>query len=482
MSVSEKERLKRKAAFGAITLGIKRVLIQIIYTVSNIFLARLLFPQDFGTFAIVTFVVMFFAVFSDLGLGPSLVQKRGKLASQDLQTAFSLHLVLSFVIIFLIFISAPAISRFYNLGQTGVNLFRLYSLYLIFLPFKTASGAVLERNLVYHKLVIIEVLELLAGTVTTVTFAFSGFGVFSFAAGAIINHLIGAILYFSFSPWPVKLAIYKKNLLSLGKFGLPFQAQSWFGLFYGPAILLYLGKAVGSENLGFYQFAASLSALPAAIPEIITRIVFPLGARMQKNSAFFRQIIERSVVITSATSLPIFFILAAAAPALIHFIYTDRWLPALPAFYLGLTQMVVISYTGIFAQLLLAQGKAIVMRNIGIFWAVLTWIIAPPLIYFFNFVGMSLAGLLVSLSGLWLIWRLRKEVDFALLVNFAPFFAAAFVSSFLVFILVNLLPAAFGTLVFALVLGLIYYLGLVLLLARRMLLENFKLLAAILTS
>ena len=69
-------RLKKKAIAGATLLGIKRVVIQTILLISNIFLARLLFPADFGTFAMVTFVITFFTVFSDLGLGPSLVQQK----------------------------------------------------------------------------------------------------------------------------------------------------------------------------------------------------------------------------------------------------------------------------------------------------------------------------------------------------------------------------------------------------------------------
>lgn len=479
MSTNQKETLSKRATLGAVTLGIKRVIIQAIYTISNIFLARLLFPQDFGTFAIVIFAVTFFTVFSDLGLGPSLVQKKEKLGKKDLQTVFTVHFILVSAIVFLIFLTAPAISGFYNLGKTGVDLFRLYSLYLLFLPFKTASGAVLERKLQYSKLVIIEVLQLAISSGVTVAFAFLGFGVFSFGIGAVFGHMTGAALYFGFSPWPFKLLISKENLFALAKFGLPFQSQALLGLFYGPAILLYLGKIVGSQNLGFYQFAAGLSVIPGAVSEIVNRIIFPLGARTQQDLRFFKKIVERSIEIVSLTSLPIFFLVVTTAPAIIHFIYTDRWLPAVPALYLGLAQMAIIGYTGIFAQLLLSLGKATVMRNIGVVWAILTWILSPPLIYLFNFVGMSLAGLLVSASGLWLIFRLRKEINFSFLPNFTPFFAASAISGLATFAFLNLLPHTFKSLIFALIFGGLIYLGLVLLLARKMLVENSKLLISV---
>lgn len=474
----EKETLKKRAAVGVVVLGVKRVLIQVVYTISNIFLARILFPQDFGSFAIATFVVIFFTVFADLGLGPSLVQKKEKIAETDLQTVFTFQLLLILGIYLLIFITAPAIASFYKFTEVGVTLLRVYPLYLFFIPFKTTSGAILERNLNYSKLVTIEVLEIAATSTITVIFAFLGAGVLSFAAGAVIGHLLGAALYFRFSPWPLTLAIYKKNLTKLAKFGLPFQSQVWLGLFFGPLILLYLGKVVGSSNLGYYQFAASLSAIPAAVSEIINRIVFPLGARTQEDKAFLRQIIERSVVIISFTSLPIVAVIMAAAPQIVHFVYTNRWLPSLPAIYLTLLQMGVIAYTGVFAQLLLSLGFAKVMRNISAFWAVLTWIAAPPLIYFFNFVGMSLAGLLISATGIWLIFRLKREVNFSFLPNFSIYFLNSVISGLTAFILMKTLPNTFASLVLTLFFSGFCYLVLSSLFVRKSLLENFKFLIA----
>ena len=476
MKLEEKENLKKRAATGAVLLVGKRVVTQAIGTLSNIFLARLLFPSDFGTFAIVTFVVIFFTVFSDLGLGPSLVQKKEDLDQKDLQTAFTFQLFLIFAIVLFIFLGAPIIAGFYNLGQTGVNLLRFYSLYLFILPIKTTCGALLERNLEYKKLVTIEVTEIGITSITTVILAFLGFGVFSFVFSSVFGHFVGGLLYFIFSPWKLRLLISGKNLVKLAKFGLPFQSQAWFGLFYGPAILLYLGKAVGAQNLGFYIFAASLSVFPLAASEIINRIVFPLGARTQKDKLFFRQLIERSLVIVSATSLPIVAFMLVTAPALIHFIYTDRWTPALPAIYLGLVQMGIISYTGVFTQLLLSLGKANVMRNISAVWALVTWILGPALIYYFNFVGMSLTGLLVSATGLWLLVRLKQEVNFSWLPNFAPFFGSSAIAGFVVFIAIRTLPGNILGLVLGLFLGGAVYLGLVLLLKGRELVDNFRVL------
>ena len=455
-------------------LGIKRVIIQIIVTTSSILLARLLFPADFGTFAIVTFTVTFFTVFSDLGLGPSLVQKGEDISEDDLSTAFTLQLLLSVGVIVLIFLLSPVIAGFYNIGEKGAMLLGIYSLYLLFMPFKTTSGAIMERNLEYKKLIIIEIFELFVSSSISVLLAFRGFSVFSFAYGSVIGHLVGGILYYSLARWQIRLVIIRENLSKLAKFGLPFQSNVVIGLFYGPLILLYLGKAVGPANLGYFQWAAGFAVFSTFASDIMNRILFPLGARSQMDKQFFRNIIERSLVIVSATSLPLMFLMMAAAPSIIHFVYTDKWLPALPAVYLSLVQMGIIAYTGIFSVLLLARGRADVMRNMGILWAILTWLFSPPLIYFFNFVGMSLASLLVSATGIYLFFRLRREVDFAFSGNFVPYFFGAGISGILVFLLTNILPKTLPALVLTLGSGLAFYAVIIWFLRGKAILLNFK--------
>src|SRR3989344_6039431 len=232
----DKDKLKKRAAVGVFFLSLKRAIVQVVFTGSNIFLARLLFPEDFGTFAILQFVLTFFTVFSDVALSTSLIQKKEKIDDSDLQTAFSFQLLLSLPVVIIIFFAAGTVSNFYNLGDQGVVLFRLISLVFLLVPFKTIAGAVLERELMYFKLVNVEILEILLQVTITVFFAFLGFGVFSFVIGLLAANFISAIAYTVLYPWKIRFRIKVKNLIKLSKFGLPLQINTIFGLFYGPLV------------------------------------------------------------------------------------------------------------------------------------------------------------------------------------------------------------------------------------------------------
>lgn len=469
------EQLKKKAATGVVFLTAKRVVLQTIFTGSNIFLARLLFPADFGTFAIIGSIGIFFNVFSDLGLTPSLIQKQKEIKKIDIQTAFTTQLILGLALIAIIFLTADIIGRFFNLGSSGINLLKLYSLIFLIAPLRQIPGAILERYLNFQKIVTLDIVGTLISSGSTVFLAFLGFGVSSLVIGLLIGHLTSALLLGFFAKWPIGIAFDKKVFWNLTKFGIPFQAHVMLGLFYGPLILLYLGKSVGQANLGFYQFAASLSVFPLVFSEILSRVIFPLGSRTQRDEAFLKQAIERSLALVSIFTMPAIFLIGAVAGQIIHYVYTDRWLLALPALYLGLAQMGIIAYTGVFGQLLLSRGQAGVMRNMGLVWAILTWILGPILIAKFNFVGLNLTGLIVSLSGIWLYFRLKREISFNFGKNFIVYFLCAVFASAASVITVNILPQSFASLIFALILGTVFYLGLLVVFAKKSLANNLEL-------
>ena len=115
--MDSKDLLLKKALTATVLLAGKRIVLQLIFTLTNVVLARLLFPADFGMFAIVTFVATIFSVFSDLGFGAALIQKKKELVENDKKTVFSTQIILNLTIILLIFLLSPKIAQYYSLGD-----------------------------------------------------------------------------------------------------------------------------------------------------------------------------------------------------------------------------------------------------------------------------------------------------------------------------------------------------------------------------
>jgi len=205
-----------------------------------------------------------------------------------------------------------------------------------------------------------------------------------------------------------------------------------------PSLSLYQGPWVG-VGVGKVTLKLQTSITPVAIPAILIALLLSWEATVLKENPVWVTII-----------------------------------PTTKHMHIGLIQMVIIAHTGIFSQLLLARGRADVTRNMGFVWAILTWVLSPPLIYFFNFVGMSLAALLVSASGTYLFFRLRQEVDFSFAKNFTPYLVSSALSGILVFLTIRALPATLPVLIFTLSFGLLFYIVVIWFFIGREVFTNFR--------
>ena len=126
--------IRRRVASGMVILGARRALGQVVLTGSNIVLARLLAPQIFGAFAIISFFISTLGVLTTFGLGPALVQKKGEIKNQELRAIFTALFLGSLLFAGLVFFLAPLAKVFYKsqLGPAGIFWLRLFSLNLFF--------------------------------------------------------------------------------------------------------------------------------------------------------------------------------------------------------------------------------------------------------------------------------------------------------------------------------------------------------------
>ena len=82
----------------------------------SIFLVRLLEPSDFGLIAMVMVIIGIATVFTDVGLGGALIQRR-KVHPIHYSSVFYFNIVVGLFLTLLTYFSAPWISVFYESEQ-----------------------------------------------------------------------------------------------------------------------------------------------------------------------------------------------------------------------------------------------------------------------------------------------------------------------------------------------------------------------------
>ena len=82
--------------------------------ISGIVLARLLTPHDYGCVGMLAIFITLSESFIDGGFGSALIQKKNP-TQTDYSTIFWWNIVVAIVMYAIIFVAAPAISRFYGI-------------------------------------------------------------------------------------------------------------------------------------------------------------------------------------------------------------------------------------------------------------------------------------------------------------------------------------------------------------------------------
>ena len=107
----------------------ERILVQGLGIIIQIVLARILLPEDFASLAIINAIISYLGLFVQSGLSVAVVQRKN-LSDKDISTLAVISLLVALVLFICLYIIAPFISNYYNVGDLtwpirvmGISLF-----------------------------------------------------------------------------------------------------------------------------------------------------------------------------------------------------------------------------------------------------------------------------------------------------------------------------------------------------------------------
>ncbi len=461
--------ISHRAVSGVMVLTIRKFLLKAVNYLGSIILARLLLPEIFGIFAIVSFIITFFGFFSDVGLGAALIQKKDKLSQKDLSVTFTLQQILVVTVTVLLWLAAPFFAGKYNLGNEGTWLLRIFSLSLFLTSLKTIPSILLERRLQFKRLIWPEVVEVISFQIIAVTLAYLGLGVWSFILALLVRSLLGALVLFYLSPWRISFAWDKPIAKRLVSFGIPYNLNGFIATIKDAVMPIFVGAVSGAAAVGYLNWALTFSKLPILFMADIFRVTFPTYSRIQGNKEVLKKAIEKTIRFTNLFLFPTTFLLAALARPIVTIIFTDKWLPALPAFYIHLVGIIIVGITNTFMDAFWALGKTKIAVKLLIIYTAVNWGVSVPLVYLLGFNGAMIGSVIVLYVSLPLTWHyIRKIVPVEVIRHSWPAFVASALAGLLAFKLNFLAVNLLGLLLVSFSGGLTYLAGLFIFDRRRL--------------
>jgi len=463
MSENQLNQIKSMAVKGTMALAVRRIILRVVDIIGMVFLARVLTQSEFGIFGIINFVVFtLFGFLSDVGLGASLIQKKEKIEKKDISTVFSVQLILVLFLNVLVWVLSPWLVNIYHLSHSAIWLVRVTAFCLILTSFKTIPSVLLEKELLYHKLLIPDIAETISFNLLAVILAYFHFGVWSLTIGLIARTFLGAIILFVVSPWPITFKINKKSLRHLLSFGVPYQANSLLALLKDNLTPTIIAFFYGPAAVGFVNLAQGIASKPMEITNVVNRVVFPTFSKIQNNREQVARWMEKGIKMMSYLYLPLVFGLLVTARPILTFVYaskSDKWLPALSALYPFLIGALPVVMTTTATNVLYALGYSKTVLRLMVIYTALTWVVGIPLIVKIGYSGIAWAGMAVGVVSVILVLRELKKakVKFSLRrVMMVPFWASLLMAATIYWptkIYVKSIPSLLGVII----LGAMFY-------------------------
>jgi len=391
------QELKKKSLNSIGTLICRQFVTKLIYLVANIVLARMLAPQVFGVFAIVSFVVQFFSIFGDVGIGAALIQKKDELNREELSSLFWLQQLLVWIVAAIAFAAAPLVLRFYpTLPPVGVWLIRAMAFGFILSSLKTVPAILMERNIDFNRIALIDVAESLSFHGAAIAFAMAGYEVWSFVWAAVIRSVLGVVVVYSISSWRPGLYFNFDSIRGLLRFGLPYQGNNILAFVKDAITPVFVGTYAGAAAVGYVNWARNFAFAPLMISEVFGKVAFPSFSRIQEDRALLARTVERSIRMMTVVLFPVSSLMVALGPQLIQVLFTDKWLPALGAYYFYCTSPLVIGFMLPMFSALLALGRSMVVLRMTVLLLFLEWGLGVFFVTLTDFNGIAFSQPIIA--------------------------------------------------------------------------------------
>jgi O-antigen/teichoic acid export membrane protein len=304
---------------------------QILRLAGNLVLARLLVPEAFGIMALVNVFLQGLAMFSDVGIGPSIVQNKQGASPAFLRTAWTIQVVRGFGLGLATLLLAPLVAGFFAAKNPEAMLLAsilpVVALAPVLEGFASTSLFTLNRKLRLGKITLVELLAQAAMLAGTLAWAWFQPSVWALVFGGLVrsatkvaaSHALNRETPDGFG-WD---AAARRELLHFGRWVFLGTIATFLATHLDRILL---GRLLSMGELGLYSIGMTFARVAIhTATRLSATVVFPLLAKRRDDPAgMVRACIQaRAAVLWARGAVCVAF--AVAAPFFFRTLYTDRY-------------------------------------------------------------------------------------------------------------------------------------------------------------
>ncbi len=319
-------------------------------------LARLLSPADFGVVGAALVVINFSRLFSELGLGPALVQRRD-LERQHLETAFTTSVLSGLLCGGTIWLAAPAIAHLIRMERL-VPVLRALAWLFPLLGLGLVSESLLNRELQFKWLTKREVITYaLSYGGVGIALAFLGAGVWALVAAQLAQSVFNVTFLLIKRPLPPRLGWDRRAFRELLHFGGGHSLGKLGNFVAQQGDNFVVGRWLGAEALGLYSRSYQLMATSSSLlGGVLDKVLFPVMARVQDDKRLLAGVYTRGLALIALLVLPASALLFVLGPEVIRVMLGPKWSRAVVPFQIFAAGMFLRTTSGLSDSISRATG------------------------------------------------------------------------------------------------------------------------------
>lgn len=291
-----------------------------------IVLARLLGPESYGIISAATIYVSLSTLLLDQGLSAALIQNRAVTRRTAGATA-TLNIVVALAMGAATVFLAPGVAAFFHADAVALLLLPL----AVSIPLKALAitpRAMLSRHLLLHHVARADIAAAAMGAVAGIAAAVLGAGYFALAYQVLTTDLVTAVMLLVASRGPAP-NFHLRELRPLLGFSLSVFFTNFLAYFSRNMDNILVGRVLGVTALSLYSMAYRIMVIPIQlVGQTVNRIMFPAFSRAADDPGKLSEHLRTSTQVVAMMVVPAMAYVACAAPALVHLVLGDAWLPA----------------------------------------------------------------------------------------------------------------------------------------------------------
>lgn len=323
----------------------------------GLILARLLTPEEYGLIGIITIFIAIFNSIVDSGFSNALIRKSNA-KDIDYNTVFISNLVVSVVLFFALFFSAPLIAGFFKQPQLE-SLTQVMASIVIINAFAIIQRTLLVKKIDFKTQTKVSLISSITSGVVGIGMAYCGYGVWSLVGQQVSRQLLNTIFFWIYAKWFPKLQFSWDSFKELFGFGWKLLVSGLIDTIWREVYQVVIGKCYSPATLGQYTRSQQFGSIFSSnLNSIVQRVSYPVLSSIQDDKERLKQAYRRIIKVTMLVTFTLMLGLAAVSKPMILVLVGDQWLMAAELLPIICFQMMLYPLHSLNLNMLQVQGRS----------------------------------------------------------------------------------------------------------------------------